>query len=196
MKNLHSILSRVRPIHSLVCLALLFASPVVKGQTAALPQESYVPAIDVQIIMPEPNGTQARAVAQVNAGGTIEAIKVVDGGSGYSGSPLVTVEAAPGEEGTTPVLGAAVIKEGKIAEIKVEKGGRGYTPTLPPQIVIESPNRRAVARAVLSPDSLTHIEIIDPGSGYVFGEKAGGFAVKFNPKKSAELTFKADPIRN
>ena len=64
MKNLRSILSRFRPIHSLVCLAALFASPVVKGQTAALPQESYVPAIDVQIIMPEPNGTQARAVAE------------------------------------------------------------------------------------------------------------------------------------
>ena len=194
MKNLRSILSRVRPIHSLVCLASLFASPVLKGQTAALPQESYVPAIDVQIIMPEPNGTQARAVAQVNAGGAIESIKVVDGGSGYSGSPLVTVEAPPGGEGTTPVLGAAVIKEGKIAEIKVEKGGSGYTPTLPPQIVIESPNRRAEARAVLSPDTLTHIEIIDPGSGYVIGEKAGGFAVKFNPKKSAELTFKADAM--
>ena len=96
MKNLRSILSRVRPIHSIVCLASLFASPVVKGQTAALPQESYVPAIDVQIIMPEPNGTQARAVAQVNAGGAIEAINVVDGGSGYNRSPLVTVEAPPG----------------------------------------------------------------------------------------------------
>ncbi len=151
------------------CLPMLIA--LIAG-LSTLSAQQIVDAVDVQTLMPEPNGVQAKATAVVDAkSGSITEIKIELPGAGYGFVPRVLV-AAPMEAGTTPILEEAAVKAGQIIEIKVLKGGAGYRPEFPPEVWIESPNRRAEARAVLSPDTLTHVEIIDPGSGYVPPTKA------------------------
>lgn len=127
---------------------------------------TVVDAVDVQVIMPVPNGTQARAEVVVDGAGAVTAIRVLDPGAGYGFVPRVAL-ATPTEGGTTPILGPAVIKGGRVAEIAVLAGGSGYLAETPPTVWIESPNRRALGRAVLTPEALTHVEILDAGSGYV-----------------------------
>ncbi|HEY3379659.1 MAG TPA: hypothetical protein VGL77_19460, partial [Armatimonadota bacterium] len=126
----------------------------------------YVDSVDVQVLLPEPNGRTAQATAQVTPEGKLSKITMVDTGSGYGATPRITIEAPP-DGGVLPIIGAITRKDGKITEIMLADGGSGYLPGLPPEIVIDSPNRRAEARAVLTADALTHIEITDPGSGYV-----------------------------
>jgi hypothetical protein len=134
--------------------------------------ETVVDAVDVQVIMPVPNGTQARAEAVVDpASGAVTAIRVLESGAGYGFVPRVEL-AAPAEGGTTAILAPATIANGQVTEVKVLHGGAGYHAKNPPAVWIESPNRRAVAEAVLTPNALTHVKILDPGSGYTKPEKS------------------------
>ena len=131
---------------------------------------AFVDAVDVQLIMPEPNGVQARAEAEVNAAGTVTALKLTVPGSGYAVVPWIRIDPPPGV-GATPIA-TPVLKDGSLVEVKIENGGAGYQVRNPPGVFIASPDRRAVARAVLTPDTLTGLEIIDPGTGYVIPSKA------------------------
>lgn len=180
-----------RPILS--CIIASFVALAFQSSSRGQQAEEYVLAIDVQIIMPQPSGVQASAVAHVSPTGSIDSIKVVNPGSGYGLSPWITVDTPLDEKGATPILGTPVIQDGAITEIKIENGGSGYSAAFPPQVWIDSPNRRAQARAVLSGSTLTGIEIIDPGSGYV-SAGSNGFVVNFNPKKNAQLTLGANAL--
>ncbi|MFZ2656779.1 MAG: hypothetical protein WAX69_17735 [Victivallales bacterium] len=134
--------------------------------TVLISAQQVIDAVDVQVIMPEPNGIQAKAKAVVDVKtGALQEIKIVNPGSGYGFVPRVIVE-APSGSGITPIV-ESKMQDGRILEIKVLNGGKGYGPEFPPEVWIEAPNRRALARAVLTQDSLSNVEIIDPGSGYV-----------------------------
>jgi hypothetical protein len=134
----------------------------------AVADEAVVDAVDVQVIMPAPNGVQAKAEAIVNpATGAVSEIRIFEPGSGYGFTPRIVIAPPPGGMGATPLLAPPTMREGRIASVSVIHGGSGYRSGCVPEVWIEPPNRQAVGRAVLSEDTLAEIEIIDPGSGYV-----------------------------
>jgi len=78
------------------------------------------------------SGAQARAVT---VGGAIRAIEIVDGGSGYSAPPVVTIEAVkPGV--TREAQAVAEVADGKVAAIRVTDAGAGYWP---PSVINANP---------------------------------------------------------
>lgn len=72
-------------------------------------------------ISPQPLKVQATATATLNAG-KIESITVLDGGSGYTSAPIVTIT-GPG----TGATATAVITDGVVTSVTVGAQGSGYT---------------------------------------------------------------------
>ena len=90
----------------------------------------------------------AALTATVSAAGTISAITVVDGGSGYVGSSTSVNIAAPvGVANTlfakvgvsTYATATATISNGSIASVAVNNIGLGYTQTNPPVVIAPAP---------------------------------------------------------
>jgi len=65
-------------------------------------------------------GTGAVAVAVANSAGALTGIYVVDGGSGYTSAPTVSISSGSGASAT------ATISEGKVTAVSVSSGGTGY----------------------------------------------------------------------
>src|SRR5271165_560048 len=68
------------------------------------------------------------------ATGALGGIYVLNGGSGYSSSPTVTITPAPGNIPTTPAVATAVVAGGQIVGFSVTNHGAGYTAA--PTVVI------------------------------------------------------------
>ncbi|MEA3152013.1 MAG: hypothetical protein QOD56_2952, partial [Gammaproteobacteria bacterium] len=67
----------------------------------------------------------AQAAATVGTGKVI-AIDIVNGGSGYTGAPTITITAIPGDAGTG-ANATATVTNGVVTAISVTNGGSGYT---------------------------------------------------------------------
>jgi hypothetical protein len=65
-------------------------------------------------------GTGAAAVAIANSGGVLTGVYVVDGGSGYTSAPTVSISSGSGASAT------ATISEGKVSAVSLSSGGTGY----------------------------------------------------------------------
>ncbi len=61
------------------------------------------------------------------ASGALGGIYVLNGGSGYSSSPTVTITPAPGNTPTTPAVATAVVSGGVVVGFNVTNHGAGYT---------------------------------------------------------------------
>ena len=110
--------------------------------------------------------------ATVSAAGTISAITVVSGGSGYVGSTTSIAIAAPFGVGNTssPAVASgiatfatatATITNGSIASVAVNNIGLGYTTSNPPVVLAPTPE--------LISENITNIKDVQGFSGIVTG---------------------------
>lgn len=86
----------------------------------------------------------------------VDKLTVGSGGTGYTQSPTITID-APGSSWGVRATASANIEDGKITSINMISNGRGYGST-PPTVTISSPNvgvNTAVATAVLRPKYYT-----------------------------------------
>ena len=124
------------------------------------------------LIVNDVNPVAAALTATVSSLGTISAITVVSGGSGYVGSTTsISIGAPLGVAATTApsvasgiatfATATATITNGSIASVAVNNIGLGYTTTTPPQVLAPSPE--AIT------ENLTNIKNVQGFSGIVTG---------------------------
>ena len=80
----------------------------------------------------------AKLSSSVSAGGTIQAVNVINGGSGYSGPSVDIAIAAPKTIGVgigTTATATASIVNGSIVSVSVNNPGLGYNTAKPPQVL-------------------------------------------------------------
>jgi subtilisin-like proprotein convertase family protein len=122
----------------------------------------YEGVVTVEVSPPDkPNGVQALAEAVVNATNkTITKINLLNGGSGYSRVPTITIRNDKGSGAT-----AGAIVEGKIVKIDVVTNGLGYT--TPPKVSIKSDKGiDATAVARVGAGGVISIDVTNGGSRY------------------------------
>ena len=81
----------------------------------------------------------ASGTATVSTGGTVSAIGVVEGGSGYVTAPAVTISNPVGLGSTYRANASATLTGDAVSAITVTTPGSGYISTDVPQVLIESP---------------------------------------------------------
>jgi FtsP/CotA-like multicopper oxidase with cupredoxin domain len=118
---------------------------------------SPLPGSGASVAITGGGGTGAVAGATV-VNGSVTAIAVVSGGSGYTSPPNVTLS---GGSGAGAVATATVT--GVVSAIAVSNGGTGYT--APPLVTINGDGTGASATAIVS-GSVTNIALYPGGGGY------------------------------
>jgi FtsP/CotA-like multicopper oxidase with cupredoxin domain len=111
---------------------------------------------DAQVVITG-NGSGATAVATVEAGGSITAITVTNGGHDYTNAK-VTITGS----GTGATASETIVKKGAVVGITVTNGGTGYTA---PAVTISGNGNGALATAYGGVEQVT---ITNGGSGYTF----------------------------
>ena len=116
------------------------------------------------------SGLQATATASI-ADGAVVAINITNGGLGYTTTPTVTI-AAPTPY-TQATATATTATTGVLGGVVLSAPGAGYNPdTTTYPLVVEITNQPgdrgsgAVAKAVLSTDSVLYVTLKNGGSGY------------------------------
>ncbi len=79
------------------------------------------------------------ATAVVSSAGTIQSINIIDGGVGYTTSPLVSIQNPIGIGTTGKATLLSSISGGSVNSISVISPGFGYSQTNPPIVLIDSP---------------------------------------------------------
>jgi hypothetical protein len=111
-------------------------------------------------------GTGATAAATI-ANRVVTRITVTTAGQGYVAPPVITFGQSAG---TTPPLAEALVSEGKVVGILILEGGSGYQQ--PPAVTImggrgAGAGHDARLRARMANGSVSFVDVIDPGAGYV-----------------------------
>jgi hypothetical protein len=94
--------------------------------------------IDAIIIGSDEDPVAARIAASVSAGGTVQSLNVIDGGSGYTGSSVDIAIAAPKRIGIgigSTATATASIVNGSIDSVSIVNQGLGYIPSNPPNVI-------------------------------------------------------------
>lgn len=94
--------------------------------------------------------------------GSIQKISVIQGGSGFTEPPTVTIF---GGKGSNPMIEFTINNEGKFVATNIKNGGSNYIS--PPNIVVQdSFGQGAQFSCIISNGSISSISIINGGSGY------------------------------
>ena len=110
----------------------------------------------------EPGAGPALTAATTDSQDFIKHIELVDGGSGYSAEPTVTIT---GGTPSTPATARAFIENGAIQKIDVVEIGSGYQEE--PSVVISGGRGSSAAFTVNVVGKVKRVNIEDSGSGYV-----------------------------
>ena len=122
------------------------------------PGTNYDAASPPTITISSGGGSGARASVTVD--GSITAINVDNGGSGYTSSPLVSVVGGGGEGASA----TAIITRGVVSKILVNNGGTGYTSQ--PEISIVGGGGLGASATAEVRGGIKSVNIIDGGSSY------------------------------
>ena len=109
-----------------------FFDPSNEDQTTAKTQKISITSQD--------NIVGASATAVVSAAGTISAVTVSLGGTGYTAAPNVIIGTPVGLGTTTRASVTATLTGDAVSAITVTSPGTGYTNTSAPEVLIEVPN--------------------------------------------------------
>ncbi|MEI7743592.1 MAG: MBG domain-containing protein, partial [Chloroflexota bacterium] len=128
----------------------------------------YTTHADVTFGLPDqPGGVQATGTATFDANGAINAVTVVNPGSGYSQAPTVTIT----DSGTNPpAVPAKVTATINIGQIDIISGGKGYTsaPAVTISDTVGTADKGASATASVSAKgAVTAINVTVAGAGYL-----------------------------
>ena len=106
-----------------------------KNSNGDLDWKRFVPSqslpFDFRTSRAEAVGSVARAQAEIDENGKVVRINVLEGGSGYGGTPTVTIMGGGGSGATAVVF---ELDGGRIETIQITSGGMDYTS--PPQVTI------------------------------------------------------------
>ena len=106
------------------------------------------------------NGGGSGGAASVVVNGSVSAIEVTDGGSGYTSSPLVSIVGGGGSGASA----TAIITKGSVSRILVNNGGTGYTSQ--PLITIVGGNGNGAAATASVRGPIKEVNISSGGSSY------------------------------
>ena len=128
--------------------------------------ESAIVISDVDaLIVSHSNPVSAAITATVSAAGTISALTINNGGSGYTGSSVSVSIAAPKSIGVgvgTTATATVSVSGGQLATpITITNPGFGYTTTNPPQVLAPTSN--------VTYENITDITTVNGFSGIVTG---------------------------
>ncbi len=104
-------------------------------------------------------GSGAAASPVISSPETIDRINVIDGGSGYSGTPLVEIVG----DGTGATA-TAVVSNGVVSGITLTSGGTGYT--FQPTVNLISGSGAAATTSLIANGTITGVFFNNSGSGY------------------------------
>ena len=138
----------------------------------------------------------AAATATVSIAGTISGLTITAGGSGYSGTVDIGIEAPSGIEkivglGTTATA-TATISNGQITSTNIVNPGAGYTFTSPPDVIISLPSFKT--------EKITSIDNVQGFTGIITGIStvtvSGQSALKFffRADKAASSLLETYPV--
>lgn len=82
----------------------------------------------------------AISTATVSTAGTIRSVTILDGGKGYTSSPVVSFSTPIGLTTASRANASATVTSGSINSITITSPGTGYTASLPPQVMVSSPS--------------------------------------------------------
>lgn len=112
----------------------------------------------------------------------VTSVSIVNGGSGYTTAPTVTISDPPSTEGALVATATAAIANGVITSIPVSNGGYGYGGSVAPSVIIVGGggSGATVGSVVINTTSktITAINLSSGGSGYTgtpFVAIVGGF---------------------
>ena len=106
-------------------------------------------------------GTGATATA-TESGGAVNSITVTNRGSGYTGTPTVTItDGGPG----TGASALAILNPGSVASVNIINGGTNFTAT-PTLTFMGGGGTGATATATLTGGVITSVTVTDGGTGY------------------------------
>jgi hypothetical protein len=108
----------------------------------------------------------AGAEAHALASGTVDNLKLTDGGKGYQAQPLVTVSKPDLADGVQATASATMDASGVVTGVDIANAGSGYTSA--PTVTITdasktAPEREAKVEATIG---VTRIDVTDGGAGY------------------------------
>ena len=128
-----------------------------------IPPKVVIDAPTAKNALGQPLSTNVQATASLLLQPTtINNIQIVNGGSGYSSAPTVTISGGGGSNATA----VAQMDNGNISRIVMTNHGSGYTSV--PTVTVTG---NGILRAELVPSSLADTTIITPtnaGNGYIF----------------------------
>jgi hypothetical protein len=104
-------------------------------------------------------GSGATATEVIALPETVDRINVTNGGSGYSGTPLVEITGTG-----TGATATAVVTNGVVTAINLTSGGSGYT--TPPSVNLISGTGATASASLLVNGTVTGVTITNSGAGY------------------------------
>ena len=112
--------------------------PVIVG---GRPMSTWTNAYTIPCIGPIRSQSYVRATGtvQVNFGGTIAGVTIVNGGNGYLLNPVSAVIAPPPGPGVQEVVTSVIVANGKVTGVTLAGIGTGYDPLNPPSVIITPP---------------------------------------------------------
>jgi hypothetical protein len=154
--------------------------------------ESPIDIIDFDVLIVEnSNPVSAGLSAVVSVGGTIQSISIINPGSGYTGGSIdVKISAPPNIMSGIGSIASAVanISNGSVSTpITITSPGFGYDPSIPVQVIVESPAVRY--------ENIRNVANVEGFSGIVTGittttgTLSNPLALKFNLRSTDALTF-------
>ena len=134
--------------------------------------------VDALILSGDIDGIGAAATATVSAAGTVSALTITNGGSGYSGIVDIGIQAPENVFvgiGSTATA-TATVSNGQVTSPLIVNPGLGYTYTKPPKVIISLPPFQT--------EKINTIENVEGYTGIITGivkttRSGGGPALKF-----------------
>ena len=102
----------------------------------------------------------ASAMATIGANNKVNGIILLNGGSGYTAQPIVTLSGGGGSAATV----TATVGIGQVTSITIANGGSGYTSA--PTVHLTGGGFTTAATATAAINGVTGITVTTPGSGY------------------------------
>ncbi|MDJ0339068.1 Ig-like domain-containing protein [Cryobacterium sp. PH31-O1] len=107
-------------------------------------------------------GSEAHALAS----GTVDNLKLTDGGTGYQAQPLVNISKPDLADGEQATASASMNANGVVTGVEIANAGSGYTSA--PTVTLTDASKTAPDQAaqVEATIGVTRIDVIDGGAGY------------------------------
>jgi phage tail sheath protein FI len=151
---------------------------------------STAAAPNITVGAPDIEGGQQAVLTAVLSGGTITAVQVQSGGSGYSGTVNVSVTGTGGGSGFS---GTAVLSSGAVQSVTIVSGGSGYKGTVTASFSGGGGQGASAGAVSVAASSIASVTITEAGSGYT---TAPTLTVSGNATLTAEITTGGVKINN